>query len=210
VQEAIHSSQLRKEKGIVIKLDLANAFDRVRLSFLWEVLKKFGFGMGFLKLIRSCIADPWIAPLVNGRAAGFFKASRGLRQGCSLSLLLFVLHVSVLSFYLDQKLVDQEILGLNIARGVKNVNHTLFADDTLLLGTACSRSALRFKEVLDDYSEAIGNSLNKGKCKDFCWNIYASSISANSRILGFFASLSWSSFTYLGLPIFRKLAYSRD
>jgi len=58
VQEAIHSSQLRKEKGMVIKLDLANAFDRVRLSFLWEVLHKFGFGMGFINWIRACIVDP--------------------------------------------------------------------------------------------------------------------------------------------------------
>jgi hypothetical protein len=153
---------------MVIKLDLANAFDRVRLSFLWEVLKKFGFGMGFLNWIRACIVDPWITPLVNGRATGFFKASRGLRQGCPLSLLLFVLHVYVLSFYLDQKLVDQEILGLNIARGVKNVNHTIFTDDTLLLGAASARSALRFKEVLDDYSEASSSCLNKGKCKVFC------------------------------------------
>jgi hypothetical protein len=79
VQEAIHSSHLRNEKGMVIKLYLENAFDRVRLSFLWEVLKKFGFGMGFLNWIRACIVDPWIAPLVNGRAAGFFKDSRGLR-----------------------------------------------------------------------------------------------------------------------------------
>ena len=95
---------------------------------------------------------------MNGRAAGFFKASRGLRQGCPLSPLLFVLHVSVLSFYLDQKLVNQEILGLNIARGVKNVNQTLFADDTFLLGAASARCALRFKEVLDDYSEEIGRA----------------------------------------------------
>eukprot|EP00253_Pinus_taeda_P017653 PITA_17653 len=210
VQEVIHSSQLRKEKGMVIKLDLANAFDWVRLSFLWEVLKKFSFGMGFLNWLRACIADPWIAPLVNGRAAGFFKASRGLRQGCPLSPLLFVLQVSVMSFYLDQKLVDQEILGLNIARGVKNVNHTLFADDTLLLGVASARSASSFKKVMDDYSEATGNRLNKGKCKIFCWNILTSTLSSISRILGFTASLNWSSFTYLGLHIFRKLAYSKD
>lgn len=30
VQEAIHSSHLRNEKGFILKLDLANAFDRVR------------------------------------------------------------------------------------------------------------------------------------------------------------------------------------
>jgi len=34
VQEAIHSSLFRKEQGMVIKLDLANAFDRVNHSFL--------------------------------------------------------------------------------------------------------------------------------------------------------------------------------
>ena len=33
VQEAIHSSLSRNEKGMVIKLDLANAFDRVRHSY---------------------------------------------------------------------------------------------------------------------------------------------------------------------------------
>eukprot|EP00253_Pinus_taeda_P029823 PITA_29823 len=160
--------------------------------------------------IHACITDPWIVSLVNGRAASFFKASRGLRQGFPLSPLLFVLHVSLLSFFVDQKLVDQEILGLNIARGVKNVNHTLFVNNTLLLGAASARSASKFKEVLDDYSEATGSNLNIGKCKVFCWNISASTLSAIPRIMGFSASLNWSSFTYLGLPIFRKLAYSRD
>eukprot|EP00253_Pinus_taeda_P018715 PITA_18715 len=37
VQEAIHSSTSRQEKGFVLKLDLANAFDRVRHSFLFAV-----------------------------------------------------------------------------------------------------------------------------------------------------------------------------
>jgi hypothetical protein len=33
-QEAIHSSKKNKEKGMAIKLDMANAFDRVRHSFI--------------------------------------------------------------------------------------------------------------------------------------------------------------------------------
>jgi hypothetical protein len=41
VQEAMHSSNLRKEKGMLIKLDMANAFDRVKLSFLYQVLLSF-------------------------------------------------------------------------------------------------------------------------------------------------------------------------
>ena len=47
VQEAIHSSFQRKEKGMVIKLDLDNAFDRARHDFLFIVMEKFGFSKNF-------------------------------------------------------------------------------------------------------------------------------------------------------------------
>ena len=38
VQEALHSNNLRKEKGMLIKLDMENAFDWVKHSFLEKVL----------------------------------------------------------------------------------------------------------------------------------------------------------------------------
>ena len=54
VQEAMHSSYLRKEKGMIIKLDMKNAFDRVKLSFLYDVLLSFGFFHDFVNLIKAC------------------------------------------------------------------------------------------------------------------------------------------------------------
>jgi len=98
VQEAIHSSFQRKEKGMIVKLDLANAFDKVRLNFLFAVMFKLGFHPHLISWIRACISGPWITPLVNGRTTNFFHASRGLRQGCPLSPLLYVIQASVLSF----------------------------------------------------------------------------------------------------------------
>eukprot|EP00253_Pinus_taeda_P001985 PITA_01985 len=65
VQEAVHSSCQRKEKGMVIKLDLANAFDRVRHDFLFTVMKKMGFSITFINWVKPCIGSPWIAPLVH-------------------------------------------------------------------------------------------------------------------------------------------------
>eukprot|EP00253_Pinus_taeda_P035876 PITA_35876 len=79
VQEAIHSSCHRKEKGMVIKLDLTNAFDRVRHDFLFSVMEKFGFAKVLITWVKACIASPWIVPLVNGCSMEFFQASRGLR-----------------------------------------------------------------------------------------------------------------------------------
>lgn len=82
VQETIHTSVKRNEKGMLIKLDMANAFDRVNRSFLIKVLLSFGFSPHFVQLINACINNPWIAPLLNGRPSNFFQARRGIRQGC--------------------------------------------------------------------------------------------------------------------------------
>ena len=72
VQEAIHSSLNNDDKGMVVKIDLANAFDRVSHPFLFQVMWKFGFASDFISWVKACINKPWIAPLVNGRAAPFF------------------------------------------------------------------------------------------------------------------------------------------
>ena len=48
VQKAIQSSFQRQEKGMLIKLDMENAFDNVRLSFLY---KKFFTHLGLAQLL---------------------------------------------------------------------------------------------------------------------------------------------------------------
>jgi len=55
MQETIHSIHQRQEKGMLINLDMVNAFNRVRNSFLLQVLSAFGFIPVFISLIKSCI-----------------------------------------------------------------------------------------------------------------------------------------------------------
>eukprot|EP00253_Pinus_taeda_P001840 PITA_01840 len=105
---------------------------------------------------------------------------------------------------------DQEINGLSITRGVKSINHALFADETLLLGSATLSSASKFKATLDVFSKASGSTLNKNKCHIYSWNTLPRFLSAISRCLGFAASSSWTSFKYLGLPVFHKRLSIKD
>jgi hypothetical protein len=102
---------------MAIKIDMANAFDRVNHEFLKSVLKKFGFNHLFISWINSCIAHPWIAPLINGRPTPFFQATRGLRQGCPMSPLLYVLVSEPLNKQLEWECLNGTISGLCIARG---------------------------------------------------------------------------------------------
>ena len=148
VQEAIHSSMQNGDKGMVVKLDLANAFDRVNHNFLCQVMQRYGFAPEFISWVTACISKSWIAPLVNGRAAPFFQATRGLRQGCPLSPLLYAIQASVLSYQLENARQEQDLPGIRMARGVKDINHAQFADDTILLRGASPIIARRFKSEL--------------------------------------------------------------
>ena len=208
VQEAIHSSFQRNEKGMAIKLDLANAFDRVRHDFLFAVMGKFGFSQTFISWIKGCVGDPWIAPLVNGRPTNFFKASRGLRQGCLLFPLLYAIQAAMLSFQLNLSQDNHLLPGLRIAHNVRDINHAQFADDTLLLGGASTHSADQFKQELDIYKNISGSKINFQKSKIYSWNCSARELGDIARSLGMDGTMDWDNFTYLGIPICKKKNHS--
>ena len=169
---------------MVIKLDLAYAFDLVRHDFLFTVMAKFGFSSAFISWVKGYVSDPWIAPLVNGRPTGFFKATRGLRQGCPLSPLLYAIQASVLSFQLNLCQEIHMLPGLRIVNDARKINHAQFADDTLLLGGASTHSVEHFKQELEIYKEVSGSKINFQESKIFSWKCSARELREITRVLG--------------------------
>lgn len=96
-QEAIHSIKIKKKKGVVLKIDLSKAFDRINWLYLRMLLTHVGFSYPFVSWIMGCITNVSFAVLVNGAASSFFSSQRGVRQGCPLSPLLFLLVAEGLS-----------------------------------------------------------------------------------------------------------------
>eukprot|EP00253_Pinus_taeda_P017214 PITA_17214 len=201
VQEAIHSSHARNEKGFILKLDLVNAFDRVRHSFLFAVLQRMGFSPLLINVIRCCIFGPLITPLINGRPGPSFQTSRGLRQGCPLSPYLFILMAESFSCALDQKRQSGLITGIKFEDGIKNINHSQFADDTLLLGGATTIIARRFKSLLDKFMRYSGGKINYLKSCIYGWNVSPQMIHNISNTFGVPCKLDWDCFSYLGMPV---------
>eukprot|EP00253_Pinus_taeda_P023626 PITA_23626 len=172
VQETIHSSKQRKEKGMLIKLDMANAFDRVNRSFLSKVLLSFGFSPQFVNLIKACMSNPWIAPLINGRPANFFKAKRGIRQGCPLSPFLYIIMAEALSRKLEAERLSGSLPGLKPTSNINPLNHALFADDSIFLGGASPRIAKAFDTVIKNYCKVLGALVNERKSELSSLTIY--------------------------------------
>lgn len=54
--------------------------------------------------------------------------------------------------------------GLQMVCGVKSLNHSQFADNTLFLGGASQIIATHFKVVLNSYLDASGGEVNHKKC----------------------------------------------
>ena len=91
-----------------------------------------GFGW---KWVRWCIITTSFSVLVNGSPTGFFKSSRGLRQGDPLSSYLLVLGMELFSILVDKAVAEGFIYGYKIADRNKeevHITHLLFAEDTLV------------------------------------------------------------------------------
>nr|XP_027067128.1 uncharacterized protein LOC113692773 [Coffea arabica] len=85
---------------------MAKVYDRVSWGFLIAVLRRFGFNERFIDMVWRLISNLWFFVIINDVPYGFFKSSRGLRQGDPLSPTLFIIGSEVLSRGLNS-LVDQ-------------------------------------------------------------------------------------------------------
>ena len=143
--------------GLMVFLDFQKAFDTISWPYLFTTLKAFNFGPKFRKWIEILYNNPTSCVINNGHFTKFFSISRGIRQGCPISSLLFILVAETLA---DKIRNNIDIDGIKIEN--EQFTITQLADDTTLF-LRNEKSLECVLKLLGHFENCAGLKLNTEK-----------------------------------------------
>jgi exonuclease III len=149
------------DPGGILYLDQEKAFDRVDHDYLMKTLSAFEFGPSFRKWIDILYKDAWGTVKVNNHLTQPFKITRGVRQGCPLSPLLFTIAIEPFANAIRK---HEGIRGIRLAGCPSPIQTSLYADDTTLFFSDPSELTA-IKEVMKTYQMASNAKFNASKCQ---------------------------------------------
>jgi hypothetical protein len=112
--EVIHSLQKTKTPGMLLKLDLSKAFDKISWAYMRDMLLAFGFEDRWVSWILNLTSTAFFSILVNGVPSNPFSPSRGIRQGDPLSPFLFLIMAEGLSRSIHAAVGNGSLEGLSL------------------------------------------------------------------------------------------------
>lgn len=146
LREIVGCSSLDNDDSYLVSVDFDHAFDRIKHTYLWQILREYNFSDQFINKVKNIYTEAFSFVNVNCRTTTKIKLGRSVRQGCPLSMLLFVLAIQPL---------------LNEFKK-RNFWINAYADDITIVS---DKNKLNIaKIILDDYATSTGSKLNPNKC----------------------------------------------
>ncbi|XP_026383730.1 uncharacterized protein LOC113279243 [Papaver somniferum] len=165
--EMVNEMKKKRRCGNVgLELDISQAYDSVSWKFLFKVLQKFGFSQNWCEWIHVLFKSARIYVMLNDGPKGFFSVGRGLRQGDSLSPILFIIMEEILSRNITKMVNCGQIIPM-VTRGGIHPTHLMFADDVFIFMNGGKKFITNILKLLEDYQRSSGQVINKLKSKLF-------------------------------------------
>ena len=142
----------------LLNLDWYKAFDLVSIEFTLKALQRLGFGDTFVRWVSILYNDIESSVILNNILGKFFPVTRSVRQGCPMSMGLFVVYQE--AFY-------RAMIKSRIIRPLRmpDTTETLllgYADDTTIL-ISSDESLLEVGRIIAKFEKATGAILNRNK-----------------------------------------------
>lgn len=123
--------------------------------------------------------------MLNGAPYATFNASRGLRQGDSLSPFLLIIAAEGLGRYFKKELRERKIQGLGLWGNNIPVTHQQFVDDIMIYCKVSLKEVKQVRRILEVFMQAFGMEINKEKSRTFFFNTLESIKNHLTRTLGY-------------------------
>ena len=153
-------------------LDFLKTFDRRILSFLF--CKSSDMETLFIHMIKVAYTNIQSKNKINGLISDLITLMRGVRQGCPVSILLYIIAAEVLANFID---TNKRIKGIHIANFVDNT--IIFLQDITCLD--------RIQKILKLYEDAFNSKIKFSKTQALSAGAYKNRIDGPGQ-------MEWSQF----------------
>ena len=142
-----------------ISLDNEKAFDRIEQNYVLKVLDKYNFPSEFTSWTKILYKNISAKLLVNGTFTEKINISRSVRQGCPISMLLYVLSLERLIQSIQNY---PQIDGLKIPNYKHEIKVLNYADDIKVM-VRNDRSYCELRKETKTFGVISGSKINEDK-----------------------------------------------
>ena len=151
----------KKTKRYILQIDQEKVFDKVDHEFLYKTMNKMGFSKNFIQFIKILYKNNISYIINNGFMSPPIQLLRSLRQGCPLSLPLYIIQGEIITTNINN---NENVKGIKIPNNKKDIKISQYADDSnFLLST--QESIQQVIKIFKKLRKATGSTINLEKTK---------------------------------------------
>ena len=159
--------------------------------------------------VKQCVTTSTFAVLLTGRPqGGWIHPQQGIRQGCPLAPLLFILAVDALAVCTLQVCSRRALTGFQLASLPDGISLLQYANDTTFFIQGSMAAAQTLSIMMDIFSDFSGLRLNRAKSIFVEFGLSEEEMSGCSQILA--TPIRVLPIRYLGVPLVDHRLWIQD
>ena len=189
---------------MILKIYFEKAYDKVKWDFLQQTLRMKGFDPKWCEWVKCFVEGGNVGIKVNDQVGSYFQTKKGLRQGDSLSPILFNIVADMLAIFVSRAKEHGQVKGVvpNLIDGGLSILQ--YAYDTIIFIDHDIEQAENLKLLLCVFEQLSSLKINFHKSELFCFGDARDHEYQYSQL--FSCNIGSYPFRYLGILMhFRRL-----
>lgn len=160
IRDLIDHANINNKSLFITAIDQWKAFDSISHEYVLKTVEHSNLGKRLFTLIKSIYDNPIAKIYVNNNETEKIIIKSGIKQGCPLSMALYVLAIEEVLVNIN---LDKNINGYKY-RVLSEINAKAkaYADDVTAI-TSDEKSIVRAFEIMSEWGEISGAVVNKDK-----------------------------------------------